>query len=104
MTPAYIVPFKMRAYCDLSARKEQGEKVDSKNIKKHKNDVLKISQVLSPTVTIHVVEVIKQHMRDFIAEIEGQDINMRSLGLTGIALKDIITLWKKVYELEPEAR
>lgn len=104
LTPAYIVPFKMRAYCDLSARKEQGEKVDSKNIKKHKNDVLKISQVLSPTVTIHVVEVIKQHMRDFIAEIEGQDINMRSLGLTGIALKDIITLWKKVYELEPEAR
>lgn len=104
LTPAYLVPFKMRAYCDLSARRAKGETVDSKDIKKHKNDVLKISQVLSPTSKIHVAEVIKQHMREFITEIAGQDISMKSLGLAGIAVEDIIGLWQKIYELEPEVK
>jgi len=102
LTPAYLVPFKMRAYCDLSARKQQGESIDSRHVKKHKNDALKISQVLSPVEVISVSEIIKQHMREFINQIEGETINLKSLGFTGIDLKDIIALWKKVYELEAE--
>ncbi|MEY8198459.1 MAG: hypothetical protein RPS47_04405 [Colwellia sp.] len=104
LTPAYLVPFKMRAFCDLSARKEKGEEIDSRNINKHKNDVLKISQVLSPTEHIPVVEVIKQHMREFITKIKNEKINMKNLGLTGIELADVIDLWQEVYELnlEPE--
>lgn len=36
---AYLIPFKAKAWMDLTDRKEAGEHVDSKNIKKHKNDV-----------------------------------------------------------------
>ena len=32
---AYLIPFKARAWMDLTDRKVAGEHVDSKNIKKH---------------------------------------------------------------------
>jgi hypothetical protein len=105
LTAEYIIPFKMRAFCDLTARKEKGERVDSKNIKKHKNDVLKIAQLLAPSQTVFVTDVIKQHMRDFIEAIKDEEINMKSLGLTGITLVETLEVFINVYglTLKPKA-
>ena len=36
----HIIPFKAKAWLDLTERKANGEHVDSRDIKKHKNDVL----------------------------------------------------------------
>lgn len=38
----HIVLLKMKAWLDLSERKEKGESIDSKSIKKHKNDILRL--------------------------------------------------------------
>lgn len=43
LSPTCLIPFKMKAYLDLSMRKKNGEHVDSKNIKKHKNDVFRLA-------------------------------------------------------------
>ena len=43
LRPEYLILFKSKAYLDLTSRKEQGENVDSRDIKKHKNDVLRIT-------------------------------------------------------------
>ena len=37
---AYLIPFKAKAWMDLTDRKAAGEHVDSKNIKKH-NSILR---------------------------------------------------------------
>jgi hypothetical protein len=42
----------MKTWSYLTQRKAEGEKVDSKKIKKHKSDVLKISQLLSPQLRV----------------------------------------------------
>ena len=104
LTAEYIIPFKMRAFCDLTARKEKGERIDSKNIKKHKNDVLKIAQLLAPSQTVFVTDVIKQHMRDFIEAIKNEEINMKSLGLTGITLEETLEVFINVYGLTLESK
>ena len=36
---AYLIPFKAKAWTDLTDRRAAGEHIDSKKIKKHKNDV-----------------------------------------------------------------
>ena len=41
--PEYLILFKAKACLDLKARKERGEQVDSSNMKKHKNDILRIA-------------------------------------------------------------
>lgn len=42
----YLIPFKMFALLDLNRRKKAGEHVDEKNIKKHKNDVFRLLQIV----------------------------------------------------------
>jgi hypothetical protein len=50
--PAYLIPFKAKAWLDLSMRKKMGEPVDSKNIRKHKNDVFRLTDLLNPEMRI----------------------------------------------------
>jgi len=95
----YIIPFKMKAWTDLTERKAQGERVDSKNIKKHRNDVLKISQLLSPVNTTEVSEAIKVDMRQFIEAMANEAIDLKSLGLKGLTLEQVLGLFNSVYDL-----
>ena len=46
LRPEYLILFKAKAYLDLKQRKENGEKIDSDDIKKHKKDVLRIAAEL----------------------------------------------------------
>ena len=41
-----LIPLKAIAWLELTARKEQGAKVDAKDVHKHLNDVLRLSQLL----------------------------------------------------------
>lgn len=41
-----LIPLKAIAWLDLNARKEQGAKVDAKDVRKHQSDVLRLSQLL----------------------------------------------------------
>lgn len=42
-----LIPFKAKAYLDLKDRKLNGEHVDSKDIRKHKNDVFRLAQLIT---------------------------------------------------------
>lgn len=46
LRPEYLILFKAKAYLDLKQRKQNGETVDSNDIKKHKKDVLRITAEL----------------------------------------------------------
>lgn len=95
----YIIPFKMRAFLDMTSRKAAGGKIDTKNINKHKNDVIKIAQLLSPAKEVVVPEEIKQHMRAFIDAIKSDVIDMKSLGITGVSVIQTLDLLRRVYAL-----
>lgn len=61
-----LIPFKARAFLDLTTRSEAGEKVDSKNIKKHRNDVFRLVQLLPQDAAIEVSEPIREDLRRFV--------------------------------------
>ncbi len=42
----HIIPFKMFAWLDLKRRKQSGEHVNEKDLKKHKNDVFRLLQIV----------------------------------------------------------
>lgn len=56
---AGIIPFKARAWLDLSRRRDEGEMVDDKDVKKHRNDVARLLQLLSPEANFDLPEAIK---------------------------------------------
>ena len=68
-----LIPFKARAFLDLSARKEAGERVDSKDVKKHRNDVFRVLQLLQ-TGTVHPLpDAIRADMQAFLAVVAADD-------------------------------
>jgi hypothetical protein len=65
-----LIPFKARAFLDLSDRAENGEKIDDKNIKKHRNDVLRLLQLLPGDAKIEMPQQIRDDLRKFLDVIE----------------------------------
>ena len=78
---AYLIPFKAKAWLDLTARKTNGENVDSKNIRKHKNDVFRLSALLTPGKTIPVNQTVWDDLQAFFAAMQDEDVDMKQLKL-----------------------
>lgn len=63
---AAIIPFKARAWFDLTKERQVGNRGDEKNIKKHRNDVAQLLQVLSPDASYPLPETVANDMVSFI--------------------------------------
>jgi hypothetical protein len=64
-----LIPLKARAWLDLSERKTNGEPIDSRDIRKHGNDVLRLSQLLTPESHIESSNGIRNHLAQFLAAV-----------------------------------
>ena len=78
---AYLIPFKAKAWMDLTDRKAAGEHVDSKNIKKHKNDVFRLGQLITAESKQVFNTEIAADMKRFLDEMEKETIDLKALGI-----------------------
>ncbi len=78
---AYLIPFKAKAWLDLTARKANGENVDSKNIRKHKNDVFRLSALLSQNTQTAVNQAVWKDLQAFFSAMEVEPVDTKQLGL-----------------------
>ena len=86
----YLLLFKMKAWLDLSERKNKGENVDSKDIRKHKNDVIRLAINIDGETEITLPEKIKEDAARFLIEIKNNPVDLKSLRINNIQFKDII--------------
>lgn len=70
LTAVGLIPLKAKAWLDLSERKEKGEQVDSKNIKKHRTDIINLYQLLTPEMRITAPDSIKKDLSLFLEELK----------------------------------
>lgn len=78
---AHLIPFKAKAWLDLTERKAKGDPVDSKNIRKHKNDVFRLSALLAPGMQIVVNQVVLDDLQKFFTAIRPEVVDTKQLGL-----------------------
>jgi hypothetical protein len=95
-----LIPLKARAWLDLRRRKEQGEKIDSNNIRKHKNDVFRLYQVIEPDNHIPLPAKIAYDLQNFFGLIFTEAIDLKSLGLGSNTVESIISDLKIIYGLD----
>jgi len=98
--PEHLVPLKARAWLDLSERKSQGETVDNKSIKKHKNDVFRLYQILNPDFGGEVPYRVKDDLRKFISQMRKEKIDFKSLGLGTTDLESVLAGIQRIYDLD----
>ena len=63
-----LIPFKARAFLDLSRRKANGEDVRSKDIKKHRNDIFRLVQLLPGRGDLVVADTIRADLAEFLKQ------------------------------------
>ncbi len=99
LSPTCLIPFKAKAWLDLKERKASGEQVDNKNIKKHKNDVFRIAQLITADTRQALSVEIAEDMKKFLSEIENEDVDLKSIGVRGADKKTIISMMYQCYGL-----
>jgi hypothetical protein len=99
LAPEYIVPLKARAWIDLTDRHERGEAVSRDDIKKHRNDIIRLSQLISPGARIALPDAIGGDLKQFVARALHDGAEPRIFGVIGMTLQDVRLLLDAVYDL-----
>lgn len=94
LKPTFLIIFKAKAWLDLNQKAEQGEHIDSRDIKKHRNDILKISSEMI-LEKYQLPSAVKKDMTDFIEKFHVSDTELKNLKITGIHEKDILKILKQ---------
>lgn len=84
-----LILFKIRAWIDYTNRQADGQKELSRQIKKHKNDIYRLSQLLEPNI-IEIPESVYVDLMMFIDAMQSDTIQLKSLGITATSKQTIL--------------
>lgn len=99
LKPEYLTLFKAKAYLDLSERKEKGENVDSRDIKKHKNDILRIVTGFILEKTNDLPEAVHMDVGNFIKKLGGEPFDANLLKDFGLSNEEVVDRLRQLYGL-----
>ena len=95
---AYLIPFKAKAWLDLTQKKASGQAVDSKNIRKHKNDVFRLSALFGPQSQVKLSKSVLADLHAFLDAMQNEDVDIKQLGITR-EKTTVIAYLMKIYSL-----
>lgn len=96
-----LIPLKAIAWLDLKARKDQGAAIDARDIRKHLNDVLRLSQLLAPTTRIPLDPKIGSDLARFLAEVAADtSIDPQALQLGKVSVAELLARIARAYGLQ----
>lgn len=93
---SWLIPFKAKAWLDLNARNQRGEHVDSRNLKKHRNDIIRMTAELI-LERCELPDEVRDDMADFIEAMNVSDQEIKNLKLRGVRAEDIRQLLVDTY-------
>ncbi|WP_291123446.1 hypothetical protein [Hydrogenophaga sp.] len=96
-----LIPLKAIAWLDLTKRKSQGAAIDARDIRKHLNDVLRLSQLLAPTTRIQLDPKIGSDLARFLAEVVADtSIDPQVLQLGKVSVAELVARIARAYGLQ----
>lgn len=97
LAPEYLIPLKARAWLDLSARRDAGERVDRSAINKHRNDCVRLAAVIPGDARVAMIERIQADITALVDGLNESPIQPKDLGLVDITTADILEVLRSVY-------
>ena len=96
----YIVPFKMYAWLNSVETKSNGGFVKERDLKKHKNDVFRLSPLITDIMNVELEGLVKEKVSEFLDIIKNEKIELQKLGVEGKSMDQILATYRKIYNLE----
>ena len=96
----HLIPLKAKAWLELTTKRLTNKAaVNEKDIKKHKNDILRLHQLLSIDDNITLPLPIKNDLREFFQSIEKDSIELKTLGLKNTTYETVLNNLKAIYNI-----
>lgn len=101
--PTTLICLKAKAYLELSYRKQLGDKVNSRDIKKHRNDIFRMATILANRDKVVLPETIAKDMTSFLSDFEAYRPDLRSvlknMGMGNLRSEDLIEQINSTFNL-----
>jgi hypothetical protein len=98
----HLPVFKMKAWLELTTARERGEHVNSNDIAKHKNDVFRLTAVITPDTRVSVPSTVSQDVRKFLRTVPLAQNDLTNLGIRGYTPAELRDLITSIYSESPE--
>lgn len=92
----HLVPLKARAWLDMIERRNSGLQVDDKEMKKHRNDIVRLHGILSGDMRVPLEGSIQTDMIAALDRLPSEDIEPKHLG-SRRSLETIATDLRRIY-------
>ena len=96
----HLLCLKAIAWCELTARRADGGRVDSKDIRKHLNDVFRLFAVIDPEFQAELPATVREDLINFVEAAAGETVDLKQLGVGGQSLEQILAELRRIYELD----
>ena len=98
-----LIGLKAKAFLDYKTRKENGEKIDEKQLRKHKMDIFRLLLLLTPEDNFTIAESIKSDIANFV-EVVKDDLPdkqiFKEMGAGNVDVKELFGLLIVAFNLE----
>ena len=95
-----LIPFKARAFLDLSGLRAGGQDIDSRHTRKHRGDVFRLIQLLPGEGELNVTGPIRADLVELLERVyDAPEFDYKALKLP-ITLADAIALLSRYYRLD----
>lgn len=96
LKPEYLIPFKMYAWLDLTQRKANGQHVNDKDLRKHKLDVFRLLQIVSPKLQVSASEEIRRDIAAFLDKMEEDPVSLDQIHIR-MSKEEAIAILRGIY-------
>lgn len=97
-----LIGLKAKAFLDYKTRKENGEKIDEKQLRKHKMDIFRLLLLLTPEDNFTIAESIKSDIANFV-EVVKNDLPdkqiFKEMGAGNVDVKELFGLLISSFKL-----
>ena len=98
--PDRLIPLKARAWLDLRKRRGAGERIDERDVRKHRNDIIRLYNVLDPATAVVAPDSIRADLRQFLSRLPGESgLDLPALGFRSTTIEEIVRRLSGVYQL-----
>lgn len=96
----HLIPLKARAWIDLMDRKNVDANVNERDVRKHKNDIVRLYQLLTPSDKVILPQSIKEDMKQFLDRVQGESlIDLKSLGIKNTSFDELLATLRQIYNV-----
>ena len=78
----YLILFKARAYLDLRDRKARGDHIDRRDIQKHKNDIARLTMLLTGNENLVLSKSIQTDIKSFLEDFRENPPDVKNLKIS----------------------